>query len=472
MYSEQILVSFYGDDFTGTTATAETLMESGLPTVVFTEPPSSEYLKSNFPGVKAVGISGIARTLPAHRIKQNLKPIFTALKSYQSPIYLYKVCSTFDSSNDVGNIGKAIELGIKLLEPEFVPVLPAAPRLKRFTVFGNQFAAMDNQNIFRLDQHPSISNHPITPMRDADMRHHLAQQTDLKIGLVNILDINDGPKRINDQINTLVKENYPIVIFDCLSEKNLHTISETLLDRYDKNRPLFLVGSQELGYGLGSALVKNRYTPKTPINRALNKPHTDKGPLLVLSGSCATVTGKQIKWSTENGFVEIRVCAADLMETEKGAIEKKRIIDIANQALAEGTSVVVHTAIGPKDDRIFAMRKKAAELSMGESDANELLGNTLGEITHDILECTHVQRLVIAGGDTTGRIQRYLRIKALQVSESIGMAAPLCYIYSKKADINGLEVAFKGGQIGGIDYFDSVRKAKTAKFDDIALGNV
>ena len=111
------------------------------------------------------------------------------MKRYRSPLYVYKVCSTFDSSEFTGNIGKAIELGMDVFKPDVVPVLPAAPRLKRFTVFGNHFAAMGDGTVYRLDQHPSISNQAVPPMKDADLRRHMARQTHLKSGLIDILDI-------------------------------------------------------------------------------------------------------------------------------------------------------------------------------------------------------------------------------------------------------------------------------------------
>ncbi|MGD9279942.1 MAG: four-carbon acid sugar kinase family protein, partial [Desulfobacterales bacterium] len=168
MDKESVRIGFYGDDFSGTTATAETLTQSGVATVIFTNPPSPSYLKRHFSRISAVGIMGTARTLPADVIKQELAPVFDVMKSYRAPIYLYKICSTFDSSARVGNIGKAIELGLEIFSPEFVPVLAAAPKLGRHTVFGNHFAAVGDGEIFRLDRHPSMSKHPVTPMQEAD----------------------------------------------------------------------------------------------------------------------------------------------------------------------------------------------------------------------------------------------------------------------------------------------------------------
>jgi uncharacterized protein YgbK (DUF1537 family) len=472
MDDERILIGFYGDDFSGTTATAETLTQSGVPTVIFTSPPSPSYLKRRFPRVRAVGISGTARTLPTDVIKQALTPIFLVMKSYRAPIYLYKVCSTFDSSARVGNIGKAIELGLEIFSPEFVPVLAAAPKLGRHTVFGNHFAAVGGGEIFRLDRHPSMSKHPVTPMQESDLRRHLAKQTELKSGLINILDINAGPGRINSQIDKFVAAGVPIIFSDCITDNDLNTICGTIFSRTSKIKPLFFVGSQELGYGLAAAWNKIGLLPECDQVPSPEKVGTDRGPLLVLSGSCATVTGEQIRWARKNGFVAVAIHPQDLLASDKHVSAKQKIITRALEALANGHSVILHTAIGPQDERIKAMKEITAKLSLTDTEANQTLGNKLGDMVCEIICSSRVKRLVIAGGDTAGRIQQFLQIEALQVSKPIGIAAPLCYVFSKKPEFNGLEMAFKGGQIGSTDYFYQVQCARTAEFEELSLGKL
>ncbi len=80
--------------------------------------------------------------------------------------------------------------------------------------------------------------------------------------------------------------------------------------------------------------------------------------------------------------------------------------------------------------------------------------------------------MVISGGDTAGRIQKMLQIEALQISKSIGIAAALCYVYSRLPEINGLEIAFKGGQIGSTDYFNQAECERTLDFKTAALGEI
>src|SRR5271157_1438440 len=92
------LLSFYGDDFTGTTSTAEALTMNGIPTIVFVKPPTAQFLRNHFPKVHAIGVAGISRSLPTENLVKVLKPTFQRVKTYGTPLFLYKICSTFDSS--------------------------------------------------------------------------------------------------------------------------------------------------------------------------------------------------------------------------------------------------------------------------------------------------------------------------------------------------------------------------------------
>lgn len=78
----------------------------------------------------------------------------------------------------------------------------------------------------------------------------------------------------------------------------------------------------------------------------------------------------------------------------------------------------------------------------------------------------------IAGGDTAGRVGQRLGVRALQVAKSIYVAGPLCYAYSDVDEINGLELVFKGGQVGGIDFFGAVEAARIPALAEAALGNL
>src|SRR5262245_11867864 len=87
-----LLISFYGDDFTGSTDAMESLARCGVRTVLFTEPPTPQML-SQYPGIGAFGVAGLTRSKPPDQMEALLRPVFTALKASGAPIIHYKVCS-------------------------------------------------------------------------------------------------------------------------------------------------------------------------------------------------------------------------------------------------------------------------------------------------------------------------------------------------------------------------------------------
>src|ERR1700722_11835657 len=126
MPSDDLLLSFYGDDFTGSTDAMESLARRGVRTVLFTDPPTAEQLRQ-YPGLRAFGIAGLTRSLSPAAMENILRPAFTSLRGNGSPIVHYKVCSTFDSSPTIGSIGRVIDVGLEIFSREFVPILSAAP---------------------------------------------------------------------------------------------------------------------------------------------------------------------------------------------------------------------------------------------------------------------------------------------------------------------------------------------------------
>jgi uncharacterized protein YgbK (DUF1537 family) len=464
------LLSFYGDDFTGTTSTAEALTISGIPTIIFVKPPTAQFLRNHFPKVHAIGVAGISRSLPKENLVKVLKATFQRMKTYVTPLFLYKICSTFDSSPEIGNIGKAIEIGLSVFSSKFIPILAAAPRFGRFTLFGNHFVAL-GEEIFRLDRHPSISVHPATPMQESDLRRHLAKQTHLECSLIPILTLIKGREEVRKQVQGCLGKNIPLILFDTLSKAQLNTVCSVIWDYTEDGKTLFCVGSQEWGYGLAEewrrlGIVRFKVDAK-PVGRS-----GKCGPILVVSGSCAAIAGRQIEWAATHHYLEIGIQTEKLFEDINRKREMDRVAQEAISALKLGRSVVIHSAIGQNDPRIPRTKRLVEDLGMTSQNTVDVLGRALGELARKIILASKVRRLILSGGDTAGRITQTLGIWALQVGRSVGVPAPLCYVYSAYPETNGLQVAYKGGQVGGDNYFDMVRRKEMDNFNQVAIGPI
>src|SRR5699024_6745523 len=147
----RLLLTFYGDDFTGSTDAMEALHQYGLRTLLFMTPPEKTLL-DQFEDVQCIGVAGTSRAKDPEGMKNELTPGFEAFQQMNPYFVHYKVCSTFDSSSTTGSIGYASDLARNYFKDGIYPLLVAAPALGRYTIFGNHFAKFHGET-YRLDQH-------------------------------------------------------------------------------------------------------------------------------------------------------------------------------------------------------------------------------------------------------------------------------------------------------------------------------
>lgn len=420
---EPPLIAFYADDFTGSTDALETLAQAGLNTRLFLDPPSAEKLAGH-PGLQAVGVAGFTRALAPDAMGRELRPAFSALHALGPRHVHYKVCSTFDSSPEVGSIGRALDVGAEIFGTPTVPILVGAPGLGRYCAFGQLFARYgigSNGAIHRLDRHPSISRHPVTPMTEADLRVHLGKQTDKRIGLLSVLELELAPDECAAALRGLVEDGNAAVLIDSLNLAHQARAGALIDSMADSRTPLFSIGSS----GVEAALAAHWNFPVAAI-----KPMPAlETPLLVVSGSCSPVTAGQIDLALAEGFTGV--------ELRPNVSAENEVASAAVAAIEAGRHALIYTSRGA---------------ATGTVDASEL-GSLLGRIAREIVARTGVQRLIVAGGDTSSYAGRALGIESLEMLAPLSPGAPLCRAHAPGSPVDGLEVTFKGGQVGAPDYF-------------------
>ncbi|WP_141504523.1 four-carbon acid sugar kinase family protein [Paenibacillus luteus] len=453
------LLCYYGDDFTGSTDVLESLFRSGVRTVLFLDLPDEEVLQGRFAGIEAFGIAGVGRALSPVEAEKELRPIFERFKQAEASVVHYKVCSTFDSSPTTGNIGKAAEIGRSVFGGEYVPILVGVPILGRYTLFGNHFAAA-GEEIYRLDRHPTMSCHPVTPMKEADLRRHLAEQGGLKTALMDILSQDGTREQVQERLKCLVEKEQPdLVLFDVLDEERLEMAGRLIWEGAQRNKSRFVIGSSGIEYALGATWKAQGMLQQKP-ELIVDAPPVSR--LLVLSGSCSPVTEQQIAHAGEAGFALLRVPAADLIHPERAEQARVQLLKEAMDLLEDGKSVLLYTASGAADPAIGAFRRALDACGYHSEDSSRLLGLILGSIAKSLIIDTKLKRIVIAGGDTSGYLTRELGIYALECMAAIVPGAPLCRASSQDPCLDGLELVLKGGQIGGKDFFNQVKKGSVS----------
>ncbi len=443
-----LLLSFYGDDFTGSADAMEALSLNGVRSVLFLSPPSPELLREKFPDVEAVGVAGASRAMTPAQMEATLPATFANLQRLNARLFHYKICSTFDSSPTIGSIGKAYEIGQRVFSSfgasPFVPLLVGAPVLKRYCIFGNLFATVGDET-FRLDRHPMMSRHPVTPMDEGDLRLHLGKQTDATIALFDLLHLSGTPAQVNERFAALLGNAPDIVLFDTLDDERLATAGRLIWE----SDAHFVIGSSGVGYALAGHWQRPRVAyPSAGVVEQL----------IVMAGSCAAATLAQIEWAEANGYASLRLDASLLADETTAEIERTRLQQAALELLATRRSVVLYSARGPHDPAMQASNDSLRQQGVDELTVRERLGQQQGLLLRELLLASGLRRVCVAGGDTSSHAISQLGIYALELRTPLVPGQPLNRAYSDDARLDGLEIALKGGQHGRADHFESIRR--------------
>jgi len=446
------LIAFLGDDFTGSAATMEVLSFAGLPTVLFLAPPTKAQA-ARFGAMRGIGIATTARSQSPDWMARHLPPLFAHLAATGAPLLHYKTCSTLDSAPHTGSIGKAVELALAVRGSDWVSCLIAAPPLRRYQAFGQLFAAAGDA-VYRLDRHPVMASHPVTPMQEADVAMHLRKQTDLPLATLTLEHLN--PTGLASlRANTTAK----IITLDCIDMDHAAQLGALIWDAAGADGHL-AIGSQGVEYALVAHWQKSGLIPPPEPAPSFGK----VGQVIAISGSVSPTTAAQIARAEEDGFIVIPLDAAALI---KGGDSAKRAMtnsyEAARAALSQGRDPLICSARGPDDPAVAATSAALSASQHTPHEANALIGTSLGTLLRDLLRGTGVARAIIAGGDTSGFAAQALGLFAFTAIGATTAGAALLKGHSDTPEFDGLELALKGGQMGSPDYFSWIKNGARAE---------
>lgn len=431
-----LILTYYGDDFTGSVDVMEALTANGIRTVLFLEVPVLDQVLA-YPGIGAVGVAGISRTMSPSEMDDVLPSVFDGLKELDAPMFHYKICSTFDSSPSIGSVGRAIEIARRIFGERPMPLLVGAPILGRYTVFGNLFAKADGVT-YRLDRHPTMTMHPVTPMHESDLRINLKRQTNLPLALIDVLALAGTHWELESVVDDVIEAGAQVVLLDILDDHSEREVGG-ILDRFVRHgwsvespSTQVVIGSSGVEYALTS-----HWNGRADPPEALTRPEITAAQTLVVAGSRAPATEAQIKYSLEHGFISVEVDAVSVTDGARFGDARADVVHRVVTALATGANVLVHTPL------------RSVDIDGGGT----ALAKALGAIVHQVGLASTVRRLVVAGGDTSGMVARSLGIEALEILWPLTTGAPLCHVSSAQPRFDGMEVCLKSGQIGAADYF-------------------
>jgi uncharacterized protein YgbK (DUF1537 family) len=409
-----------GDDYTGSSDLANTLARNGLSTVQTIGVPSDGL---TLPDVDAVVVALKSRSVPAGQAVEAASAADRWLRSRGAEHVLFKICSTFDST-DAGNIGPVTEALQAAHGGAPVIVTPAFPETGRTVYQGHLFVGNT-----RLDESP-LKDHPLNPMRDSSLVRTLARQSKRPVGLIPMAVVAAGPEAVRERLGVLRQQGVTVAIADALFEGDLETLGLVALP--------FPVstGASGMGLGLARALVCSGRIGQPGASGA-GKARVG-GYAAILAGSCSQATLGQIDAIAGS----MPVLHLDLERLVEGGDEAARAVGWAETRLADGP-VVIASSRAPAEVQDFQARHGGA--AVGHTIEQGMASIAAG------LTAAGVRRLIVAGGETSGAVVDRLGIPAFLIRDEIAAGVPVV----ETVGLSGapLLMALKSGNFGGPNFF-------------------
>ncbi len=412
-----VLIGCIADDFTGATDLAGTLTRAGMRTVQTVGVPA---LHQAMDGIDAVVVALKSRTIPADEaIRQSIEALHW-LNAVGCRQYLFKYCSTFDST-DAGNIGPVTEALMDVLDTEFTIACPAFPRNGRLVFKGYLFVGDGLLN------EGGMQDHPLTPMNDPSLVRVLGRQSKGSIGLVDYRDIARGANAIESAFNRLRSEGQKIAIVDTLFDSDFNNIALAA------NNLILITGGSGIAAGLAENFRRQGLLDK--ITHEAGFASTD-GFELVLAGSCSRTTQMQVAWAAQY----YPIIKLDPLKIASG---QQSIVDIVEwaQEHMENKPVLIYST---DDTETLVQVQKV----LGREQAGKIIEDVMSALAVKLVE-SGVRRLVVAGGETSGAVVKALGISALRIAQEIDPGVP----WTQTLEEPIIQLALKSGNFGSEDFF-------------------
>ena len=388
------------DDYTGATDLAGLLRRSGASVKLHFGLPKA-------PSDRSTDIEIIAlkcRTEPADKAVHDCSEAARWLLAGGAERLYWKYCSTFDSTPE-GNIGPVAEALMAITDQTQVLYCPAFPENGRSVFMGHLFVGD------QLLNESSMKDHPLTPMRDANLARVLAPQVKDSVGVWSRVAQKSGDG-MPDTTH---------IIGDAVEFADLEfLVTNTPPD-------VLLTG--------GSALAM-------PLPRLLNvgsshsNPDPRPGPrALVLSGSCSQMTQQQVAHYIETN---------PSYQLHPETLNEATIQDCIQwlRSTEQNDTPLVYATASP--DAV-----KAAQTVLGVAEAGAVVERAMALIARAAFEIG-VRRFVVAGGETSGAVTQSLGVSEVIIGREICPGVPWVFNRSGK-EVIGL--ALKSGNFGSPSFF-------------------
>ena len=407
-----MFIGAIADDLTGATDLSLTLSREGMKVLQIVGIPPADL---DIGEAEAVVIALKSRTNPAEEAVVMSLAAAETLRGWGAQQFLFKYCSTFDST-DQGNIGPVTDALMAALGTDRAIACPAFPTNGRTVYRGHLFVG----DLLLSDS--SMKDHPLTPMRDANLVRVLGRQSTNPVSLIARETVAAGDAALKAAFDGLAG----IAIVDAVDDGDLRAIG-----RAARDLPLITGGS-----GIALGLPAN-FLPQGRAAQGAVLP-VREGRTALLAGSCSTATRRQIARAIADGVPAMQLDPVSIAEN------RVTVPDAVAFCMDAGAGLPPLIWSSAEPDQV----RKAQKL-LGREQAGALVEAFLAGTAAE-LAARGFNRFVVAGGETSGAVVASLDVPALEIGPEIDPGVPWTRSRGGRAP---LALALKSGNFGAEDFF-------------------
>ena len=410
-----LYIGCIADDFTGGSDAASFLRKGGLKTLFINGDRLAACRLET--GAEAVVVALKCRSLPASVAVEQAAAAARWLLDRGAQHLYYKYCSTFDST-EKGNIGPVTEALMALCGTDRTILCPALPVNGRTVRKGILYV-----NGVPLAESP-MRFHPINPMTESEIPKLMAMQSRYPCRCVDRELLWDKEACLEERLAAWARSGPFTMAVDYSEDAD----GERIAQRFGA-LPLLTGGSGLLEH-LGRAY---REEPS-------GKPTEEEAPLLfpgrrlLLAGSCSEMTQKQVRRYQEAGGRAVRI---------------DPLLLLSGGQTVEGLEGELDNSRG---DILFYSSDTAEQVAInqqaGAERVSKLLEDCMGRLAVHAVEAG-CRRVVVAGGETSGKVMLALGYDAFHIREDVAPGVPRMV----PVEAPELSLALKSGNFGREDFF-------------------
>ncbi len=401
------------DDLTGATDLALTLARGGMRVTQIVGVPEPG---AALPPADAIVVALKSRTAPVAEAVAQSTAAARALLAAGVAQFFFKYCSTFDSTPQ-GNIGPVIDALLNLLGAQHTLACPAFPANGRTVYKGHLFVGD------RLLSDSSMKDHPLTPMRDADLVRVLAPQTTRPVRRVTIETVRSGAGALRD----MLKRAEGIAIVDALGDDDLRTIGTAAASLRLVTGGSGVALGLPANFGFHGAGATGAHAPAPRGRRA------------VLAGSCSAATRRQVDTARAAGMPGLKLDPAAIAD---GSVTVAEALAFARAAADDDRVPVIYAGDDPE-------AVAASQARLGRARAGALVEQFLAALAAALADADF-DRLIVAGGETSGAVIDGLGIRTFEIGAEVAAGVP--WTHATRAG-RPIALVLKSGNFGADDIF-------------------